>query len=262
MQSFLICNLIAIKRIILTATITLALIPFISILKLLNLRYGKIKCLYMRSICKIIGVKIVVHGKLSKLRPLLIASNHLSYIDILAYGSIAPIEFVSKKEVSGWPFIGILAKLADTVFIDRSRSKSLESRKKMDNKLNEGNVLLFFPEATSNDGINILPFKSSLFDVVKSNKPNNITLQPAAIAFTKINNLPIGNGWKSLFAWYGNIGFIEHLWKFLKLGHATVEINLLEPIIDGQNMNRKLLKEITEKEVKQGMSNILSGIKN
>ena len=262
MQSFLVCNLIAIYRIILTAIITASLLPIIFFLRLLNFKTGKIKCFYMRVVCRVIGIKLIVHGELSKLRPLLIASNHLSYIDVLAYGSLAPIEFVSKKEVSGWPFIGILAKLADTVFIDRSRSKSLESRKKMDHKLNEGNILLFFPEATSNDGTNILPFKSSLFDVVKTNTTATITLQPSVIAFTRINNLPIGNGWKSLFSWYGEIGFIQHLWRFLRLGCTTVEISLLEPIKDGQSMNRKLLKELTEQSVKNGMSDVLSGRKH
>src|SRR5512143_251664 len=39
----------------------------------------------------------------------LIVSNHLSYLDILCYSSIAPCVFVSKSEVRGWPVFGRLA---------------------------------------------------------------------------------------------------------------------------------------------------------
>ena len=261
MQSYLICNITAISKIIISFIFSIIIVPIIYLLKCVNFKIGKIRCFYMRGILRIIRVKIIVKGKLSKSRPLLIASNHLSYIDILAYGSLAPIEFVSKKEVSNWPLIGFLAKLAGTVFIDRRRARTLTARNEMNKKLSEGNILLFFPEATSNNGIHILPFKSSLFEVVSNISYSKVTLQPAAIAFTHINELPIGFGWKSLFSWYGEIDFLKHLWNFLKLGLTTIEIRFLEPIKDGQSTDRKLLTSITENSVKNGMSDILSARK-
>ena len=50
----------------------------------------------------------------------LIVSNHLSYLDILCYSSIAPCIFVSKAEVRGWPVFGRLATNGGTIYIDRT----------------------------------------------------------------------------------------------------------------------------------------------
>ena len=48
-----------------------------------------------------IGVEVVADGY----APLegLVISNHLSYLDVLAYASTMPCAFVAKREVSRWP---------------------------------------------------------------------------------------------------------------------------------------------------------------
>jgi 1-acyl-sn-glycerol-3-phosphate acyltransferase len=94
----------------------------------------------------------------------LIVSNHLSYLDILVFSSIVPCSFVSKHEIKGWPAIGWAARLAGTIFIDRSRRSATRSvQPEMEAAFANEGLLVLFPEATSSDGTTLLPFHSSLF---------------------------------------------------------------------------------------------------
>jgi len=94
----------------------------------------------------------------------LIASNHLSYLDILVYSAIAPCAFVAKREVRAWPAVGWIATLAGTIYVDRSRrSETHTIQPEIHSALAHGLRLFLFPEGTSSDGSRVLPFHSSLF---------------------------------------------------------------------------------------------------
>jgi lyso-ornithine lipid O-acyltransferase len=95
----------------------------------------------------------------------LLVCNHLSYLDILVLGALAPAAFVAKREVKFWPILGLFATLAGTVFVDRrKRTRVGEATEKMEDLLNTGVVTVLFPEGTSSDGRTVLPFKSALLE--------------------------------------------------------------------------------------------------
>ena len=57
-------------------------------------------------------------------RPLLLASNHISWSDITVIVSASPTSaFISKSELAGWPIFGTLARLQRTIFIERDRKR-------------------------------------------------------------------------------------------------------------------------------------------
>lgn len=94
----------------------------------------------------------------------LIASNHLSYLDILVYSAIAPCAFVAKREVRAWPGVGWIATLAGTIYVDRSRrSETYAIQPEIQFALAAGLRVFLFPEGTSSNGSCVLPFHSSLF---------------------------------------------------------------------------------------------------
>ncbi len=84
-------------------------------------------------------------------------------------------------------------------------------------------------------------------------------MQPAAIAYTRLNGLPTGCGWRSFFAWYGDMTMATHLWRFLQLGQTTVEIALLEPIASAGDMDRKTLAAAAERTSRAGFNQLISG---
>lgn len=234
-------------------------------------RSSGMRLIVYRGLCKIFRIEVIVHGKPADTRPTLVASNHISYLDILAYGAVAELEFVSKAEVADWPVIGSLAKLGDTVFIDRRRSQAHAAKQDMTKRISHqthAGLMVFFPEATSGDGNRLLPFKSALFAVADSldedqtpdqTQDQGITVQPAAIAYTRLNGLPTGIGWRSFFSWYGDMPLGAHAWKFLQLGQATVEIVFLPPLNRHQNPNRKALAQACELAVQDGFNALLTG---
>jgi 1-acyl-sn-glycerol-3-phosphate acyltransferase len=101
----------------------------------------------------------------------LIVSNHLSYLDILVFSTVVPCAFVAKKEVKSWPGVGWIATLTGTVYIDRARRTETHSvQPKIAASLAAGVRLILFPEGTSSDGRQVLPFRSSLFQPAVENR--------------------------------------------------------------------------------------------
>lgn len=103
----------------------------------------------------------------------LIVSNHVSYLDILVFSAAAPCAFVAKKEVRSWPGVGWIATLCGAIYIDRARRDDTHSiQPLMAASLAAGVRLVLFPEGTSSDGRQVLPFRSSLFQpAVESRAP-------------------------------------------------------------------------------------------
>jgi len=150
------------------AILTLVLLPFqlIGIAFRLPLQRG-IPFIFHRVLCALIGVRIREIGQRSTDFPLLILSNHASWLDIVVITSLTPVVFVAKKEVAGWPIFGWLAKLQRTVFIDRERRhRTGAATQEIAERLIGGDAVVLFAEGTSSDGNRILPFRSALIGAV------------------------------------------------------------------------------------------------
>ena len=95
----------------------------------------------------------------------LLVCNHLSYLDILVLGATTPCVFVSKCEVRRWPVFGWFASLAGTLFLRREkRSDAARMIRDMRREMETGALIVLFPEGTTSDGREVLPFKSSLLE--------------------------------------------------------------------------------------------------
>lgn len=95
----------------------------------------------------------------------LLVCNHLSYVDILVLASLTPAVFVAKREVKSWPVFGWFAKLAGTLFVDRERRTRVgQTAAEIQSALDQGALVILFPEGTSSNGETVLPFKTSLLE--------------------------------------------------------------------------------------------------
>ena len=75
---------------------------------------------YHRLLLRIFGITVTVEGAAPAPGDVVV-SNHLSYWDIVALSAAVPAAVFVAKDVANWPFFGRLARLQDTVFIDRAR---------------------------------------------------------------------------------------------------------------------------------------------
>jgi 1-acyl-sn-glycerol-3-phosphate acyltransferase len=111
----------------------------------------------------------------------MIVSNHLSSLDILAFSAVAPCLFVAKKEVASWPIFGFFARLAGTIFVDRTRRMDVAGvNAAIEEALEAGALVVLFAEGTSSGGTTVLPFRSSLLEAAMH---SGTSVAPAAIGY-------------------------------------------------------------------------------
>lgn len=199
-----------------------------------------------RVICAIIDISISVDGEVAKQRPLLLVSNHISYLDIMILGAKTPAHFIPKSEMAKWPVISTICRLLDCIFIERTPGKIKESRGKIHDALAKGEVLSLFPEGTTGDGRHLLPFKSSLFSIAEDRinteeGGQELFIQPAIISYTSIGALPIDSTQWPDIAWYGDMVLVPHVWKLLQLGRINAKITFLPEVTLSQFGSRKEL---------------------
>ncbi|QCN95489.1 1-acyl-sn-glycerol-3-phosphate acyltransferase [Azospirillum argentinense] len=216
---------------------------------------------YHRVCAAILGIGVVVRGERATDGPVLFVSNHSSYLDITVLGSVIPGSFVAKSEVAGWPFFGALAKLQQTVFVERKARSGVEKqRDELGARLDAGDSLILFPEGTSSDGNRTLAFKTALFAVAArriGDRP--LTVQPVSIAPTRLDGIPMGIAFRPCYAWYGDMDLAPHLWTVFTLGRMTVEVEFHPPVtIDGFS-SRKALADHCQRAVARGVERAVSG---
>jgi len=180
-------------------------------------------------LCKIFGLRLSTSGQMSKQRSTLYIANHVSYLDIFLIGSIVPGYFVAKSEVAGWPLLGKLAQLQNTLFIERNSRRAREQVEILQKQLVDGGNLILFPEGTSTDGAHVEPFKSSLFHAAESDSVD-ILIQPMTLAYTKHHNKTMSQPIREYYAWYGTTPFLSHFLQALGMRNADVELIFHEPV--------------------------------
>ena len=216
--------------------------------------------LYHRGVAWIIGMRIEIQGDASPDRPTLFVVNHASWLDITVIDALLKGSFVAKHEVASWPLFGLLAKLQQTVFVERERQRTLQQRDTMVERLRSGQNLVLFPEGTSGDGNHVLPFKSGLFSAAEEKIGERcVTVQPVTIAYVGLNGMPMGRKHRPTFAWYGDMALLPHLWGVLCAGPSTVAVEFHEPVTIASFDSRKALAAHCHDAVAAGLSQALSG---
>lgn len=207
---------------------------------------------YHRLVCRILGIRVELSGKLPERGPLLIVSNHVSWLDIVVLSAVAPVSFIAKKEVASWPFFSSLARLQRTVFVDRGRRHATaSSRDDMRERLRAGDILVLFPEGTSSDGRRVLPFKSSFFGAAEI---DGVLVQPVSIAYRGHRNLPMNRRLMPSYAWYGDMDLAPHLLEALAAGPVEAAVICHPPLSLSGELTRKALARHAEQEVRRGVA--------
>jgi lyso-ornithine lipid O-acyltransferase len=212
---------------------------------------------YHRMLSKLLGFRIVVEGEIPAQGPVLLVANHVSWIDIVAFSAALPVSFIAKKEVGTWPLFGQLAKLQNSVFVDRERRhKTGSSRNEIQERLKAGDMLMLFPEGTSHDGLTVLPFKSAFLGAAEL---DNVPVVPVTIAYHRFHGLPMTRRMRPRFAWYGDMDMPPHLWEVAQAGPIGITIRFHAPLKIGENGGRKDMTQLAYKQISESLAQILHG---
>lgn len=220
---------------------------------------------FHRYLLFVLGVKVERVGRPDARKPLLIAANHLSWLDIVVLSSVAPVSFIAKSEVGTWPFFGTLARLQRSVFVERQRrGKTGEVNRQIAERLNRGDALILFAEGTTSDGTRILPFRTALIGAAQAalGAEGASLVQPLNIAYPRIGGLPAGRANQPLIAWYGDMDLVPHLVDLLTLPGIDVRVTFGPARVVEPRTDRKALAREIEAEIRETHARALTGREN
>ena len=163
----------------------------------------------------------------------LVLANHVSWLDIPALGSAAPVRFVSKAEVRQWPVVGWLATLSGTLFLQRGAHQASAMAQLVAAELRAGATVAIFPEGTTSDGRAVQRFHARLLAAVDGTAA---PVQPVAIRY--------GDGLEpdAVAPFVGDDSLLPHLWRVLRHPGLCVSVTFLPPI-DIAGLGRRAVAE-------------------
>lgn len=202
-----------------------------------------------RSAFVVLRLKVRVHGTPSTTAAAFV-SNHSSWLDIFTLNAQKRIYFVSKSEVAKWPGIGWLARATGTVFIKRRSTEAKRQQQVFNARLKAGHQLLFFPEGTSTDGLQVLPFKSTLFQsFFDPDLGDTVEIQPVTLTYHAPDGLDA-----RFYGWWGDMEFGTHLYKTLATPrHGVIDLTYHDPVSVSSAGSRKELAADLENRVRSGL---------
>lgn len=226
--------------------------------------WGFISCNYYRVLARLLRLRVGVTGEPVRGRPVLFVSNHVSWLDIVAIGSIQPVAFVAKSDVRKWPLVGITAEMQRTVFVDRKkRHQTGDAVTQMVERLAGGTPVVLFAEGTSSDGNRVLPFRSALLGAVEMAARHGgapgLTIQPMAIAYTASQGIPLGRQHRPLAAWYGDLDFMPHIRALIETTALDAVVSFGPPMPADGGLSRKAMTGHLERETRRMMAETLRG---
>lgn len=193
-----------------------------------------------------LGLRLQVQQQAAVPPACLVVLNHVSWLDILCVHAALPqARFVSKADVRHWPLIGWMVAAAGTLFIERERKRdALRVVHHCAEALRAGDTVAVFPEGTTGDGPQLLPFHANLLQAAVS---VDAPLQPMALRYFT----PAAR-FAPEVAYVGNLHLLASLWRIVSARGLQAELQLL-PAIETQAMERRVLAEQTRARIQQAL---------
>lgn len=162
------------------------------------------------------GIEAIHEGPLPE-GPVVLVSNHLSYLDPIALGALVPCVPISKAELARWPLFGPVAKRIGVLFVERGDHLSgVRVMRAAQRALENGIPVLNFPEGTTTAGDGVLAFRRGLFGLARR---AGVPVVPVALAYDP-----------GELAWVGDATFAPHYLRLAALERSTVRIRFGAPI--------------------------------
>lgn len=214
--------------------------------------------LFFRGCVRIMSIKIKPHNRPRRPKSTLFVSNHCSYLDIITLGAAMPLNFTPKLDIKYWPIIGPLTSLSGAIYLHRSAPlKSVEQQQTLQDHLFDGANISLFAEGTTNNGREVLPFKTALFRAARrlDEEDPEIKVTPLTIKYTRLNGKEVlTQEDMDNFAWYGDMDLAPHLWNFLRQRKSEMHLYFHETVTFGKFGSRKELAKYCYDEISASFS--------
>jgi len=229
-------------RLLLMVLLLIALIPVHYLFELLTGR-SSIPGRFLGAIATIAGVHITVYGRKVRRGAFFIA-NHVSWIDIPALAGSTGTAFVGHDGLASMPALRWLCALNDTVFVARHDRRSVaDQAAQVREALDENGALTIFPEGTTSDGTDLLPFKSALLSAIEP-VPPGIEVQPVLLDYEEAPEI----------AWVGDDPGLDNFLRILaRKRPVRLAIHFLEPLSGEAATDRKTMAAASREAIARAM---------
>lgn len=219
----------------------LLLVPLHVLVKLVAGRRDLIPPLFLGLMGRAAGLRVRVEG--SPRKGALFLANHESWLDILALAGTARAIFVAHSGLAVHGGLKWLCDQNDTVFITRDQRGSVATQVDQVRAALGDRPLTIFPEATTNNGKDLLPFRSSLLSAVEP-LAHELPIQPVALDYADAPNV----------AWFGDEPGMANVRRILaRRGGVELTIRFLEPLSGEALTNRKTMAAAAQMAIEQAL---------
>ncbi len=172
----------------------------------------------------------------------MVVANHISWLDIFVLNSVHAVRFVAKSDLERWPVLAQMIRGAGTVFIQRERRRDAHRvNHQMALLLASGEIVAIFPEGTTTEGHDVLPFKSSLLQPIVEAEGH---VQPVAIRYRAVD------GARTVAAAYvGDTSFSTSFWRVCGEPALLVELTV-PPALPARAGHRRELARAAEAAIR------------
>ncbi len=194
---------------------------------------------WARGMLEVLNVNLRIQGTVMTQGPLLVVMNHISWLDIMVLLAAQPVRFVSKSEVRHWPLIGWLATHTGTLYIERaSRRDALKVVHQIAQSLKDGDLIAVFPEGTTSDGGQVLPFHANLMQAAISVAS---PVQPVALRYRHIDG-----SLSTAPVYIGDDTLAGSIWRLLCSAPTTAQLDFLGIVPSAGQERRPLALQLEQ----------------
>lgn len=195
-------------------------------------RHSPLPRICLGTAARIVGARVEVIGTPLK-RDVFFLANHVSWLDIPAIAGASGTAFVAKAEVAKVPVIGWLCGLNNTVFVQREARMGVAGQINVVREaLADDWAITVFPEGTTTDGQSLLPFKSSILQVLDP-APPGVLVQPTHVDYGAV---------AEDLCWIGDESGVANVRRVLgRSGSFPLRIHFLEPFSPALHPGRKAI---------------------
>lgn len=193
---------------------------------------------WSRSLLALLRVRLTIRGEAlnASSHKVMVAANHVSWLDIYLLNTAWPARFVSKAEVRSWPVFGWLAEVTGTLFLERGKRRdTARINNVITAALNQGDCVAFFPEGTTTDGTHLKPFLASLLQPAID---AGAELRPVALRY-----LNADGSINTRAAYCGDMTMMDSLRNILAQREIRAELQFLAPIACAGKTRRELARQ-------------------
>ena len=180
---------------------------------------------WARDLLHLFRVEVEMVGAAPKSGPVLLAANHISWLDILLLLAAAPVQFVARIENKHWPILGRMTHQAGAVFVARQSPRDMARaiNEVSASLANNAAIIAFFPEGKTSSGMGVEAFHGNLLQAAIA---ANCPVQAVALDY----RLRATGERSSAVTYASPLSLLQSLLNTLAAGPYTAQVRFATPI--------------------------------